>query len=132
MSSNTHPVYEFGEFTLDPGRRSLTGTNWHPVVLAGKAFEALADLVAHAGQLVTRSALLDELWPSLVVEESNLNEVISAVRRAVGEGCITTVARRGYQFVAAVRTVAAMPVATNATTLAEVDELTRDVELSLR
>lgn len=113
MSSNTHPVYEFGEFTLDPGRRSLTGANGHPVVLAGKAFDALVYLVEHAGQLVTRSALLDTLWPSVVVEENNLNQVISAVRRAVGDGVVTTVARRGYQFVADVRAVASAPVSTS-------------------
>lgn len=112
MSSNTHAVYEFGEFTLDPGRRSLTGADGSPVLLTGKAFDALAYLVEHAGQLVTRSALLDALWPSVVVEENNLNQVISAVRRAIGDDCITTVARRGYQFVAAVRTVASAPVAT--------------------
>ena len=50
------------------------------------------------------------MWPNVVVEENNLNQVISALRRALGDGSggrrfIVTVPGRGYQFVAPVRQV---------------------------
>jgi Tol biopolymer transport system component/DNA-binding winged helix-turn-helix (wHTH) protein len=109
VSPNPHPIYEFGGFRLDCGRRLLARVDGERVPLAGKAFDALVHLVEHAGELVPRSVLLDSLWPSTAVEENNLSQVISALRRALGEGFITTVARRGYQFVADVRTISAEP-----------------------
>lgn len=109
MGSSTHPVYAFDGFTLDPGHRSLTRADGAQVPLTGKAFDALVYLVEHAGRVVTRTELHDALWPAVVVEENNLSQVISALRRAVGEACVTTIARRGYQFVADVRTIDAPP-----------------------
>jgi TolB-like protein len=49
--------------------------------------------------------LLAELWPGRVVEENSLSQVISLLRRALGESrrdnrYIVTVPRRGYRFVA--------------------------------
>src|SRR5690606_24647346 len=73
------------------------------VPLTGKAFDTLLYLVEHAGEPVTRAALTDFLWPSTVVEENNLSQAVSVVRRTLGEELITTIARRGYQFTADVR-----------------------------
>lgn len=98
-------VYEFGEFRLDPQRRLLSRVGGEPLAVSGKAFDALVYLVEHAGELVTRATLSEFLWPSVVVEENNLSQAVSALRRALGEGFITTVARRGYQFTASVRQV---------------------------
>jgi Tol biopolymer transport system component/DNA-binding winged helix-turn-helix (wHTH) protein len=103
-------VYQFGTFRLDARRRSLARAGGTPVPLTAKVFDALLYLVEHAGALVSRDELTKALWPKTVVEENNLNVTISALRRALGEdaagrGYIVTVAGRGYQFVAEVRSV---------------------------
>jgi Tol biopolymer transport system component/DNA-binding winged helix-turn-helix (wHTH) protein len=107
MTSDAHITYAFDGFCLDPRRRLLTCADGTPVQLAGQAFDALLYLVRHAGELVTRAALAEALWPTTIVEENSLNQAVSTVRRAIGDGYIVTVPRRGYQFVADVQTVAA-------------------------
>lgn len=100
-------VFEFGGFRLEPQRRLLS-RDGEPVVLTDKAFDALAYLVEHAGQLVTKDDLMRALWPDVIVEENNLYVVISTLRRALkdestAQRLIATVAGRGYQFVADVQ-----------------------------
>jgi DNA-binding winged helix-turn-helix (wHTH) protein len=104
VHADKNAVYEFGDHRLEPRRRLLTRAG-ETLPLAGKAFDALVYLVEHAGELVTRQALAEALWPSTIVEENNLNQAISALRRVLGDDCIVTVARRGYQFTADVRRV---------------------------
>lgn len=105
-------VYEFAGFELDPARRLLTRTGGEPVPLAGKPFDALVHLAQRAGTVVTRQALAAALWPTTIVEDNNLSQTIAALRRALGDSqdpprFVATVPRRGYQFVATVRTRAA-------------------------
>lgn len=98
-------TYAFGAFELDPARRSLTRASGEPVALGGKAFDALACLLGHAGEVVSRDTLSSALWPTTVVEDNNLSQTIQALRRVLGDTgpehrYIVTVPRRGYQFVA--------------------------------
>src|SRR5262249_12764036 len=98
-------VFRFGEFTLDVGeRRLLRGTE--PVRLSPRAHEVLVALVREHGRLVTKDELLARVWPEAFVEEGILTVHISALRKALGDakrgGCIETVPRSGYRFVAAV------------------------------
>jgi DNA-binding winged helix-turn-helix (wHTH) protein/TolB-like protein/Tfp pilus assembly protein PilF len=100
-------VFEFGGFRLEPQRRLLS-RDGEPVIVTDKAFDALAYLVEHAGQLVTKDDLMRALWPDVIVEENNLYVVISTLRRALkdestAQRLIATVAGRGYQFVADVQ-----------------------------
>ncbi|HET7924154.1 MAG TPA: winged helix-turn-helix domain-containing protein, partial [Rhodanobacteraceae bacterium] len=104
----TRKVYEFGEVQLDPAQRRLEKKG-EVVALHAKAFDALVYLVEHAGEAVSRRTLTEALWPKRVVEENNLTQAISALRRALGDDCIVTLAGRGYQFVADVRTVDVNP-----------------------
>ena len=106
VNADKNAVYQFSDHQLDPRRRLLTRAG-EPLPLAGKAFDALVYLVEHAGELVTRQALAEALWPSTVVEENNLNQAISGLRRVLGDDCIATVARRGYQFTAVVHRLTA-------------------------
>jgi DNA-binding winged helix-turn-helix (wHTH) protein/TolB-like protein/tetratricopeptide (TPR) repeat protein len=92
-------VHLFGGHRLDPGRRSLTTLDGTAVKLTGKGFDALVYLVEHSGEVVDRATLVQVLWPKRIVEENNLNQAIAAIRRAIGEEHIATVAGRGYQFV---------------------------------
>jgi TolB-like protein len=99
-------IYEFEKFRLVAGRRLLSHADGRAIELAPKAFDALLYMVSHPGELLDKAALLKAVWPNVVVEENNLNQVISALRRALGNGAenrfIVTVPGRGYQFVAAV------------------------------
>jgi TolB-like protein/DNA-binding winged helix-turn-helix (wHTH) protein len=104
-------TYEFDRFQVDPAQRLLRSrANGAALPLTAKAFETLLYLVEHAGELVDKTTLMKAIWPNVVVEENNLNQSISALRRAFGETAlqhrfIVTVPGRGYQFVAPVRKV---------------------------
>ncbi len=104
-------VYEFGDFRLLAAQRQLTTrSDSRQIELSQKAFEALLYLVQRPGEPLDKSALMAAVWPSVVVEDNNLNQVISALRRALGDGgtgkrFILTIPGRGYQFVAQVRQV---------------------------
>jgi predicted ATPase len=102
---------EFPPFRLDPGnqclwRRTEAGDE-ERLRLTPKAFAVLHHLVEHAGRLVTHAELLDAVWPETHVQAEVLKSHIFDVRRALGDHAkqprfIETLARRGYQFIAAV------------------------------
>jgi len=100
--------YEFGPFRLDPAERLLLRNN-QAVSLAPKAFETLLLLVENSGHLLSKDELMKRLWPETFVEEVNLAQNISALRRALGEKdggvqYIETVPKGGYRFVGKVTT----------------------------
>jgi Tol biopolymer transport system component/DNA-binding winged helix-turn-helix (wHTH) protein len=97
--TRTPVVYAFRGFRLDPRRRLLTGARDEPISITAKSYEVLLLLVQRAGELVSRAELMRAVWPTTVVEENNLNQAIVALRRALGDGYIVTVAGKGYQFV---------------------------------
>lgn len=105
----TKPLYEFGQFRLDPGQRLLSRQG-EPVSLAPKAFELLIVLIESAGRLLTKDDLMKQLWPNSFVEEANLTVNISALRKALGDTLdgqefIETVPKHGYRFIAPVTEV---------------------------
>jgi len=122
MNADAHVVYEFAGRRVDPVRRQLLHGG-RPVALFPRCFDALLLLVERRGELLDKDFLLRSLWPDVVVDENSLAKVISEVRRALGEGprdqgCIVTVPRHGYRFVANVevlRNVGAAPAASGAT-----------------
>jgi TolB-like protein/DNA-binding winged helix-turn-helix (wHTH) protein len=96
--------YNFGQFVLDPGRRTLCHAD-SPVSLTPKAFDVLTFLVQNPNRLVTKEELLQAVWGDTFVEEGNLKQYISHLRKAVGDNSedprlIVTIARKGYQFTA--------------------------------
>ena len=101
--------YEFGHFRLDVNRRAIRSTaDGRALRLEPRVFAAALYLVEHAGCVLSKERLLSELWPGSEVEENNLAQVISSLRRLLGETrgenrYIATVPRRGYCFVADVR-----------------------------
>jgi DNA-binding response OmpR family regulator len=70
-------VYEFAEFRLLAAQRRLVArADGRPIDLTQKAFDALLYLVRRPGELLDKATLLKAIWPNLVVEENNLNQVI--------------------------------------------------------
>jgi TolB-like protein len=83
-----------------------------PVAIGSRALDLLALLVKRPGDLVTKDAIMNAVWPGLTVADSNLPTQIWALRRVLDHGrtqgsCIRTVAGRGYRFVAEVTCAAA-------------------------
>jgi len=78
-----------------------------PIAMGSRALDILGLLVERSGDLVSRAVIMSAVWPEMVVEDSNLNVQIAALRRILDEGrtdgsCIQTVPGRGYRFTAAV------------------------------
>jgi TolB-like protein/DNA-binding winged helix-turn-helix (wHTH) protein/Flp pilus assembly protein TadD len=106
-------VYEFGPFRLDQAERRLRCAG-QPVPLPPKVFDTLFELVSNSGRLLTKEELLKRVWPGTFVEEANLAQNISAIRRALdacapGIRYIETVPKSGYRFVAETRRVEKRP-----------------------
>ena len=111
--------YRFGQFVLDPARRTLSRAD-SPVSLTSKAFDVLLFLVQNPNRLVTKEELLQAVWGDTVVEEGNLTQYISHLRKALGDDSedirlIVTIARKGYQFTARVTVAEAADIAKYAT-----------------
>jgi len=118
MATDAALIYDFGDFRLDVRERQLL-RNGQPVALTVKVFETLKVLLERSGQLITKDELIRHLWPDTVVEDNNLTQHISALRRALGEQrdggrFIETVPRVGYRFIAGVTQSRADPAALSA------------------
>ena len=99
-------LYRFAEFVLDRGRRTLSRAD-SPISLTPKAFDVLLFLVQNPNRLVTKEELLEAVWGDTFVEEGNLTQYISHLRKALEDNSennrlIVTIARKGYQFTARV------------------------------
>jgi TolB-like protein len=75
------------------------------VRLKPKVMQVLQCLISADGAVVTRSGILDEVWPNVTVSESVVTEAIHELRRALGDEIrnarfIRTVPRRGYHTIA--------------------------------
>jgi TolB-like protein/DNA-binding winged helix-turn-helix (wHTH) protein len=109
MSLQTRAIYEFGPFHLDPAERLLLREQVQ-VQVPPKAFDALVVMVQNRGRLLGKDELLRTVWPDTFVEESNLAQHISILRKALRDGedgfqYIETVPRHGYRFTAEVREI---------------------------
>src|SRR5262245_28533574 len=116
MLKRTKQLFEFGPFRLDADERLLM-RDGRMTPLPPKVFDTLLVLVENSGRIVSKDELMQSLWPDTFVEESNLTQNISQLRRALGDGAgdaqyIETVPRRGYRFVAGVRPLAVSGVST--------------------
>lgn len=94
----------FDIFELDEANASLLREG-KPVPLAPTPFAVLCALVRQPGSLLTKNALLDEVWGHRFVSESVLKTTISEIRTALRDDArqprfIETVSRRGYRFIA--------------------------------
>jgi DNA-binding winged helix-turn-helix (wHTH) protein len=100
-------IYRFGPFEIDPQQRVLLRAG-KAVQLTPKAFDTLAVLVARPGRVLEKAELLKLVWRDTFVEENNLTQNISALRKVLGEKeYIATVPRRGYRFTTQVEEIAA-------------------------
>jgi Tol biopolymer transport system component/DNA-binding winged helix-turn-helix (wHTH) protein len=109
LLEKTAHCFEFGPFSLNPDLRLLLHDG-APVMVTGKVLETLIVLIQNRGKVMTKDELLTALWPDTVVEEANLTQSISTLRKILGDNpkdhrYIVTLPGRGYQFVADVKLV---------------------------
>lgn len=109
MKSLSRIIYEFGRFRLDAEERILFD-GAEIVSLTPKAFDLLALLIENSGHIVSKEMIMQTLWADSFVEENNLAQNISLLRKILGEGktdvkFIETVSKRGYRFVAPIRLI---------------------------
>jgi DNA-binding winged helix-turn-helix (wHTH) protein/tetratricopeptide (TPR) repeat protein len=102
MPSSGGPVYDFGAYRLDAGDKVLY-RDGAAVAVTPKAFDTLAVLVESHPRLVSKDELLSRVWPGTFVEDNNLAQYVSLLRRILSDGAgsdavIETVPRRGYRF----------------------------------
>jgi DNA-binding winged helix-turn-helix (wHTH) protein/TolB-like protein len=97
--------YHFNGFTVDPVKRKVYDPDNNPLQLSSRAFDTLLTLIENRGQVISRRDLIETVWPKVVVEENNLNQAISALRKALNDPkktsrIILNVPGRGYCFIA--------------------------------
>jgi DNA-binding winged helix-turn-helix (wHTH) protein/TolB-like protein/Tfp pilus assembly protein PilF len=107
MSTSVKRFYQYGPYCIDAERRMLS-CEGVAKPMSPKAFDTLLVLVQHPGMVLEKDQLMEMLWPDSVVEEANLAQNISSLRKALGESpnerrYIITVPGRGYRFAADVK-----------------------------
>lgn len=102
MSRQAKKLYKFGSFSVDAAEHMLL-RDGQVVPLTPKAFDLLLVLVENRGHLLEKDALMQELWPETFVEEANLTNNVSMLRKVLSvdgeQQYIETVRRRGYRFI---------------------------------
>src|ERR1041384_1591985 len=97
----TQRFYLFDGFRVDATERLLFKEN-REVSLTPEVFDTLLVLLENSSHVLTKKELMEKVWPESFVEENNLAQNISILRKALGEQYIQTVPKRGYRFIAEV------------------------------
>ena len=95
--------YLFDVFRVDPEERVLYKGNTE-IALTPKVFDTLLALIENSSHVLTKKELMQKVWPDSFVEENNLAQNISILRKALGGEYIKTIPKRGYRFTADVTT----------------------------
>src|SRR5262245_54419543 len=128
MNEQATCIYEFGPFRLDAAERLLL-RDGEVVPIQPKVFDLLLALVECHGRLLEKDELMKLVWPDAIVEEANLANNISILRKTLsenGERFIETAPKRGYRFVAAVKEVSTNGAALEEQKQTELEEISKD------
>lgn len=97
--------WSFGPAVFDERTLELSVAG-KPVEVEKKSLDALAALLARAGEVVTKDELLDAVWPGRVLSESALTTAMAKLRAALSDDAqqlIKTVHGFGYRLAAEVK-----------------------------
>lgn len=107
LTGENEAIFEFERFRLVPCEGLLL-ENANPISLDPKTFAVLALLVERHGHVLSKSDIIQSVWDGAFIEEGVVAKAIWRLRNALGdtskEKFIQTVPKRGYRFVAPVRT----------------------------
>ena len=106
-------LFHFGPFLVEADRRRLSREG-QTLAVPSKVFETLLVLLRHRDRVLTKDELMLAVWPDSFVEEANLAQNISTLRKLLGEApgdnrYIATLPGKGYRFVADVQPAPAEP-----------------------
>jgi DNA-binding winged helix-turn-helix (wHTH) protein/TolB-like protein/Tfp pilus assembly protein PilF len=106
-TSPANPVYQLDELRLDCQERAVLRPDGTAIPLTPRVFATLRYLVENAGAILDKEQIMEAVWPDSIVEENNLTQNISTLRRVLGDSpgaprFIITVPGRGYRFAARV------------------------------
>src|SRR5215203_5947118 len=108
MENFSGKIYGFDRFQLDAAERLLFDGE-KTIALAPKVFDTLQLLVENPGRVLSKERMLKEIWEDSFVEENNLAQNISYLRRILGETkdnkFIETVPKFGYRFISPVHLI---------------------------
>ncbi|MBK9314218.1 MAG: alpha/beta fold hydrolase [Acidobacteria bacterium] len=113
MPGQSRYIFEFGPFRLDPAEQVLMRGD-EILSLTPKAMDTLLVLVENNRHVVSKDELMNRVWPDIFVEEGNLAQHISMLRKVLGEKddggqFIETVPKRGYRFAVKVTKIRVEP-----------------------
>jgi serine/threonine-protein kinase len=108
VSESRNRGYAFGDFRIDTASRQLLRSDGMPVALTPRVFDTLMLLVENGGKVLSKDVLMAAIWPNRIVEENNLTQNVSTLRRVLGASAgdhryILTEPGQGYRFVEPVR-----------------------------
>lgn len=93
-------LYRFGTAEFDSARLALR-VDGHEVSIQRRPLEILERLLRHAGEVVTREELMEDLWGGRPTVDNVLHNAVNKLRTALGErngSFVRTVSRVGYRF----------------------------------
>lgn len=91
-------IFALGSFVLDVPRGALV-RDGKVQSLRPKSFEVLLVLARHAGTLVSKNRLIEDVWRGGCVSDDSITQCIVEIRRVLGDHdktLVKTVPRRGY------------------------------------
>ncbi|WP_413197427.1 ATP-binding protein [Pararobbsia alpina] len=91
-------MIRIGSLEVDLDRRQLL-RNGVPLNVGSRAFDVLAVLIEARGELVSKDALINQVWPRTIVQENNLHVQLTSLRHLLGEhrALLQTISGRGYR-----------------------------------
>jgi DNA-binding winged helix-turn-helix (wHTH) protein/TolB-like protein len=104
VSPDPCDLFAFEDWTFEPASGELRRGEEPPVRLQPQPAQLLALLLYRAGEVVTRTEIIDDIWGHTTVEfDQAVNYCIRQIRIALGESAtdsryIDTLPRRGYRF----------------------------------
>lgn len=103
MSDDRGALVQLGAFCFDRGAKVLKDDQNRRVALRPQSLSVLAALIARAGEIAPRDALIEEVWGSVAVTDDSLIQCIADIRRALGSdghAIVQTIPKKGYRLVA--------------------------------
>lgn len=110
LDSRPSDRIRIGECVVDIPLREIAPVDGsaEPVRVTLKSLAVLLSLIAHAGKLVSREALLEWVWPDTMPTDDVVTQAIAQLRKAFGDDrenprYIDTIAKQGYRLIAPVQ-----------------------------
>lgn len=93
----------FGGARFCSERQGLVNAEGEEIKLRPQSLKVFCYLASHSGEIVSKDALIDAVWPDVNVTDDSLVQCIGDIRRALGDErrtTLKTIPRRGYVLVA--------------------------------